>query len=368
MSRISNHNIDEKLTANLEPVPTRVRFYVDGYRAKLIGEDLWERGLRAFRDLLKEHIASGKLDEDAAGQTYARYARDKRYAVTARLLSFAIAYAELDVIDQLEAKSHRDGRPVFPNSYLVNISNPWELDGLEGNLIAALSGTQISDDQIAAAQYLDVTCDGKVFAPGKVNRGAEISKLKNRLETCPHDEQDLLRKNIDLIKQGCYQAETSRAPTNFGETEAFVDLLAQEIGKISQLGVYNIYRGYGGIKGLKEKGVDCDLIMAAMDDLHGDLVDTFVFLTHDGDFAPLLRRIKAEGKEVFLAGLSQSEKGRVSGRLQDAIKPNKLIDLSGDEFANLMVQVLMTDADPKAMSMMLQFNQVSKQAARKQHR
>ena len=35
-----------------------------------------------------------------------------------------------------------------------------------------------------------------------------------------------------------------------------------------------------------EKGVDCDLIMQVMDDLHAGTVDVFVFMTNDMDFFP----------------------------------------------------------------------------------
>jgi hypothetical protein len=67
-----------------------------------------------------------------------------------------------------------------------------------------------------------------------------------------------------------------------------------------------------------------------MDDLRTGEVDVFAFFTNDSDFAPLIRRLKLEGKDVILCGTGVG----VSLDLVNAIgSENTFFDLTGPEMA-----------------------------------
>lgn len=136
---------------------------------------------------------------------------------------------------------------------------------------------------------------------------------------------------------------------NFDFTESFYDAVSDRVGYYSRLGESKVHWRQD-LGDFGEKGVDCDLIMQVMDDLHSDKVDAFVFMTNDMDFFPLLERIRAEGKAVFLCGLERS----VSKRLIDSVGRDAFFDLANPQVITNLPSVFMAK-DQASREMALQW-------------
>ena len=102
---------------------------------------------------------------------------------------------------------------------------------------------------------------------------------------------------------------------------------------------------------MREKGVDCDLIMQVMDDLHRDVVDVFVLMTNDSDFFPLIDRLREDGKDVFFCGLTE----KASPRLKDVLPRSSIFDLGVDAILQNLPSVFMDLKKPEFRTLALQW-------------
>jgi hypothetical protein len=139
-------------------------------------------------------------------------------------------------------------------------------------------------------------------------------------------------------------------PVDFDFTENFYDLVSDGVGYYSRLGESKVHWRQD-LGDFGEKGVDCDLIMQVMDDLHSGKVDAFVFMTNDMDFFPLIERIRVEGKAVFLCGLE----GRVSYRLIHSAGHDAFFDLASQWMLASLPSVFMAAKDPAMRERALQW-------------
>lgn len=348
MSRISGHTIDQSQTTEREGISTRINFYVDGYGAKLSSERLYDIGDR----LLDQHLRDqDNLTAAKAKQLYDMYYAPPSPEIYAEILGFLLSAVELSVTSAIEERLRKQGEPVFPNALLVNKSNPLQVEvgGKTGNLLEALY--PLGDDEAAAGRYLDVTCEGIIYSTREIDRELQLGRLEAELRRCPPSDKSRaawLRKNIETIGDGVVHYRNADGsvgrPINFEFSEAFFDEVSARIGYYSRLGQSKVHWRQG-LSDFGEKGVDCDLIMQVMDDLHSGAVDVFVFMTNDMDFFPLVERLQAEGKHVFLCGLG----GNVSYRLIEAVGPDAFFDLLDPSFVDNLPAVFMgmVDADIK---------------------
>ncbi len=309
MARISEHTIDPQRSGGRKPLNRKINFYVDGFGAYKTCQQLYEIG----DSRLEEHLRSESKDDMAKW----RKLYDHLYAppapsVFAEILSFSLALIELHVVSKVEEKIRLGGTALYPNALLVNQSNPInvEVGNTEGNLLEALY--PLDEEDFLAEHYLNPTCDGIIYSTGKIDRNSEARRLEGLLRNCPaHDGQQRawLEKNLDSIHDGKFfyrnRDGSIGSPLNFDFTEEFYDAVADGIGYYSRLGRTKVHWNTG-LSDYGEKGVDCDLIMQVMDDLHSGGVDVFVFMTNDMDFFPLIQRIQDDGKDVFLCGLKSS--------------------------------------------------------------
>lgn len=357
--RISSHDVNHDHVGSLQPIAARIRIYVDSFRSQIIARQLYDVGQAALGDHLTNLSSSGEISQKIAEDVRYQSIPENTSRTLAIIFGYAMARLELRVVSSLEDKARANGISVVPNSHLVNASNPMkvEVGDAQGNILQLLSGMKMSEKQRAASCYLDVSCDGIVFAPEKVDRRAETEKLQRRLRRCSREEADFIRTNLEAIPLGRFQPLGRQDWQDFEFSEKFVDELADQIGSFSRHGRYNVCWGYKG--GLKEKGVDCDLIMKVMEDLLDESIDAFVFITHDGDFAPLLRRIQEADRPVFVGGLISGNAGRVSGRLMEVVEPGSFIDLGGNDFAAFVASMFMLGAQPDAMKFLMQWDQLS---------
>ncbi|MDT8267743.1 NYN domain-containing protein, partial [Roseomonas sp. DSM 102946] len=157
------------------------------------------------------------------------------------------------------------------------------------------------------ADYLNVSSNGIIYSPSKVDRHREIVRLKHEL-TEARLSRDIARvswieRNLVTVPNGVFHRRNDNGsiggPVDFDFTERFYDAVANRVGFYSRLGEIKVH-WRKDLDDFGEKGVDCDLIMQVMDDLYAGKVDAFVLMSNDMDFFPLMERVHAEGKAVFL--------------------------------------------------------------------
>lgn len=354
MNRISGHDIDKAHLDALEPHPFRINFYVDGYGAKLNAEELYDLGDKALASHLKEQVA--RHDADFA-EVYNHFYAPPAAPVFAEILSYCLALTEMAVISRIEARAAATGRPFFPNALLVNKSNPINvtLQRTSGNILEALY--PLSEKEFCAGRYLDVSSEGIIYSTEKIDREAEKARLRREIARNQGGDPLYLKwltKNLGSLDEGVFYYRnhdgTIGNPINFDFSEKFFDEVADRIGYYSRWGESKVH-WRNGLSDFGEKGVDCDLVMQVMDDLHTDDVDAFVFMTNDMDFFPLMKRLRLEGKQVFLCG----RWGRVSHKLIETVGKDAFFNLLDDAVVKNLPSVFMAMKKPEIRNLTLQW-------------
>jgi len=357
VERISGHAIDRQHVGERKPIPLRVRFYIDGYGAKISSESLYDIGL----ERLNQHLDSQFDADDKAAATAAQRAfyAPKTPEILAEILGYCLGLIELNVISVIEDRLRKSGRPVYPNSLLVNQSSPMNIAVSDKNINILETLYHVEDDQLNSNEYIDARCEGIIYRPKKVDRDREIDELRReikRFESSGDSSRILwLKSNIKAIDDGAmlYRNRYTGGPgkrIEFAFTEKFFEEVSDRIGYYSQLGEHKIHWGQY-LNDFGEKGVDCDLIMQIMDDLHHNEVDVFVIMTNDMDFLPLIERIKRDGKSVFLCGIRKN----VSRRLVNSLPLDSFFDLSKDAILKNLPAVFMTLQKPETRRAALQW-------------
>lgn len=355
MKRISGHSIDPAHTSKLKPVPLKICYYIDGYGAKLSSEVLYDIGDKR----LHEHLRSQDgISAAAAEQLYDKLYTPPTPEIFAEILSYSLALIELYVISTIEDRMRARGTPVYPNALLVNKSNPLnlEINGKTWNILETLY--PIREDEFLAENYLDISSDGTIYSTGKVDRDKQVAILKRELENCRRfgDTSRIawLEKNVASVRDGKFHYRNRDGsigrPVDFEFSEAFYDAVSDRIGYYSRLGESKIHWRQD-LSDFGEKGVDCDLIMQVMDDLYQDNVDVFVFMTNDMDFFPLIERLVAKGKSVFICGIE----GRVSYRLINAVGEKSFFNLKEEPILQNLPNVFMALDKPELREVALQW-------------
>jgi uncharacterized LabA/DUF88 family protein len=355
VERISGHVIKSQQIDGCKPITLNIAVYIDGYGAKKSAEVLYEKGDQE----LYEHLgreASG--DVEVHKQLYNRFYSPPTADMYAEIVSFCLALVELHVVAVMEDRYRAAGTPVRPNALLVNQSNPLEIDlnGRRHNLLEALS--PFSEQEWQADHYLDVVCNGTIYSPAKIDRERQADILRHELGYAQRvgdaSRVAWIERNLETLPKGIihYRKRDGSigGPVDFDGTERFYDAVSEQVGYFSRLGETKVH-WRKDLSDLGEKGVDCDLIMQVMDDLHSDKVDAFVFMTNDMDFFPLVERIQQEHKAVFLCGL----KNFVSNRLINSAGRDAFFDLASQPILSNLPSVFMTANKPAARATVLQW-------------
>lgn len=353
MERISGHDIDSALVEKLSPLPIKVRYYVDGYGAKKTSEVLYDLGDNRLVAHLKQQ---SHLSPDEASQLYDRYYSPPSPTIFAEILSYSLAVIEMCVVSAVEERMKDAGKHLYPNALLVNQTNPLNVDvnGVKGNILEALH--PLTEEEFSADSYLDVKSDGIIYSPKKVDRSEQRGKMQSELaKLSPSDPHAIwLKASIKSLEDGVmhYKKRDGRIgdPINFGFSEDFFDEVSARIGYYSRLGKYKIHRAKQQFD-IREKGVDCDLIMQVMDDLHSGEVDIFVIMTNDMDFFPLIERIRHDGRQAFLCGLDES----VSHAIKDAVGNQSFFNMRDEKLLQNLPTVFMAMEDPSLRQLALQW-------------
>lgn len=354
MKRISGHVIDQAHLDALEPHPFRINFYVDGYGAKLNAEELYDLGDKALEEHLKEQSLRQNADP---APLYNHFYAPPAAPVFAEILSYCLAFTEMAVVSRIEQRAAAVGKPFFPNALLVNRSNPINitLEGTSGNMLEALY--PLSEEEFCAGRYLDVASEGIIYSTEKIDREAEKVKLRSDIRRNQGGDPlhiEWLTKNLESLDDGVFYYRnrdgTIGRPINLEFSEQFFDEVADRIGFYSRWGMSKVH-WRSGLSDFGEKGVDCDLIMQVMDDLHAGDVDAFVFMTNDMDFFPLMKRLRLEGKHVFLCG----RQGRTSHKLIETVGREAFFNLLDDAVVKNLPSVFMSMKKPEFRDLSLQW-------------
>lgn len=354
MKRISGHEIDHALLDALEPHPFRINFYVDGYGAKLNAEKLYDIGDQALEKHLRDQ---SELQNTDPVPLYNHFYAPPAAPVFAEILSYCLAFTEMAVVSRIEERAAKVGKPFFPNALLINQSNSVNinLDVISGNILEALY--PLSEEEFCAGRYLDVSSDGIIYSTGKIDREGEKAKLRRDIERNNRGDPlylEWLKTNLASLDNGVFHYRnrdgTVGKPINFEFSERFFDEVADRIGYYSRWGKSKVH-WRSGLSDFGEKGVDCDLIMQVMDDLHGGEVDAFVFMTNDMDFFPLMERLRLEGKHVFLCG----REGHVSQKLIQTVGREAFFNLLDDAVVKNLPSVFMSMKNPEFRNLSLQW-------------
>ena len=355
MKRISGHDIDQARLDALQPHPFRIHFYVDGYGAMLNAGELYDLGDKVLEKNLREQSSQQNAD---FASVYDQFYAPPAAPVYAEILTYCLAFTEIAVVSQIEARAASAGKPYFPNALLVNRSAPLEinLEGASGNILEALY--PLSEEEFCASKYLDVFSEGIVYSAEKIDRKLEKSKLEHYIEKYDKGGDpaylEWLKKNLAALDEGVFYYRGRNGaigkPINFEFSEAFFDEVADRIGFYSRWGKNKVHWRIG-LSDFGEKGVDCDLTMQVMDDLHEGHVDAFVFMTNDMDFFPLMKRLRLEGKHVFLCG----REGEVSQKLIETVGRDAFFNILDDAVVKNLPTVFMAMKKPELRNLSLQW-------------
>jgi hypothetical protein len=355
VERISGHKIEKQHVDGCEPIALNIGVYIDGYGAKKSADVLYELGDKG----LYEHLhGDAKGDVMLHKRLYDAFHSPPTPAIYAEIVSFCLALVELHVVAVMEDRYRAMGTAIRPNALLVNQSNPLEieLNERQHNLLESLFPA--SDEEWKAGHYLNVACDGTIYSTGKIDRERQVGILRRELEAARRvgdaSRVAWIERNLATLPTGVFHYRNKDGsiggPVDFDFTESFYDAVSDRVGYYSRLGESKVHWRQD-LSDLGEKGVDCDLIMQVMDDLHSDKVDAFVFMTNDMDFFPLIERIRAEGKSVFLCGLE----GRVSYRLIHSAGRDAFFDLASQRMLASLPSVFMAAKNPAMREMTLQW-------------
>jgi uncharacterized LabA/DUF88 family protein len=355
MERISGHAIDQKHLDGCKPIALNIGVYIDGYGAKKSADELYDEGDRKLYDHLRNE-ATG--DSTLHQHLFDEFHIPPGPEICAEIISFCLALVEFHVVAVMEDRYRADGIPIRPNALLVNQSSPLkiELDGRNHNVLEALF--PVTEEQSQAGHYLDVACRGIIYSTSKIDRQREIIRLKRELaEASKCGDTARMRwieRNLATIPNGVFHRRkhdgSIGGPIDFDFTERFYEAVADRVGYYSDLGETKVHWRQD-LGDFGEKGVDCDLIMQVVDHLHAGTVNAFVFMTNDMDFFPLIERIRAAGKAVFLCGL----KGNVSYRLIEAAGHDAFFDLKNQQILDSLPSVFMAAKRPMTRELALQW-------------
>lgn len=355
MKRISGHAIEKQTLDGCKPIALNIGIYIDGFGAKRSADVLYDLGDRE----LYEHLRTD-ADGDARlhKRLYNTFHSPPSPEVYAELISFCLALVELHVVASLEDRYRAQGTPIRPNALLVNQSNPLNIELEEGrhNLLEALFPA--SEEEWGAGHYLDVFCDGTIYSTKKIDRAREIDNLQRELSAARRvgdtSRVAWIERNLSTLPTGTVHYRNKDGsiggPIDFEFTERFYDAVSDRVGYYSRLGESKVHWRQD-LSDFGEKGVDCDLIMQVMDDLRADNVDAFVFMTNDMDFFPLIERVHAEGKAVFVCGLE----GRVSYRLIKSAGRDAFFDLANERLLASLPSVFIAAKNPAMRDVALQW-------------
>ncbi|WP_203072557.1 NYN domain-containing protein [Falsiroseomonas ponticola] len=364
MQRISGHAIDGKHLTGCKPIRLNIGIYIDGYGAKLSAAELYEIGHNKLYDHL---LLQSNGDLTLQQALYDKFNTPDGPEIYAEMLSFCLALVELNVVARMEARYRAAGTQLRPNALLVNQSNPLdvEIGARKHNLLEALF--PISEEQSHADHYLSVSCKGAIYAPKKIDRQRQIRELKAELSKANRngdtERKNWINRNLETVPKGVLHYYNSKERTigkrvDFDFTERFFDAVAERVGDYADWGETKVHWGTD-LRDFGEKGVDCNLIMDVMDDLHAGTVDVFVIMTKDMDFFPLIERLRHEGKAVFLCGLkgnaSHHLKEKASRRLIEAAGRDQFLDLASSKLLESLPSVFMTAKGSMTRKTLLQW-------------
>ncbi len=194
-----------------------------------------------------------------------------------------------------------------------------------------LSGSyEIEDPENVIA--VDMNCDITIFDAELPKKSNLIKKLETRWETAHKGGNDWkkekIQKWLDLIKSNKWRLWAGggyrELPFDFKNT--FLEVLGSDIlnaGFNKELGNRKIDVKMDGDVFQSEKGVDSRLVIAGCDLAEIREIDWVLLITNDGDYVPLIDRLKERGKEVFI--FSWGNPKRQSRELLNAVGDSNAI-------------------------------------------
>ena len=178
---------------------------------------------------------------------------------------------------------------------------------------------------------VDMNCDLTIF-------DAELPKKSNLIRKLEREaahkwgsdwKKEKIQEWLDLIKSNKWRLWAGggyrELPFDFKNT--FLEVLGSDFsynaGFNKELGNRKIYVKRDGDVFQSEKGVDSRLVIAGCDLAEIREIDWVLLITNDGDYVPLIDRLKERGKEVFI--FSWGNPKRQSRELVNAVGDSNAI-------------------------------------------
>ena len=155
---------------------------------------------------------------------------------------------------------------------------------------------------------VDMNCDLTIF-------DAELPKKSNLIRKLEREaahkwgsdwKKEKIQEWLDLIKSNKWRlwAGGGHRELPFDFKNTFLEVLGSDFsynaGFNKELGNRKIYVKRDGDVFQSEKGVDSRLVIAGCDLAEIREIDWVLLITNDGDYVPLIDRLKERGKEVFI--------------------------------------------------------------------
>jgi uncharacterized LabA/DUF88 family protein len=298
--------------------PLRIRFYIDGYYAYLLSQQV----IKLHQPWLKKIVDHFP---GAAALFDAQISPHKEADLVLRLLT----YAENKLIARREQALSAKG---------INVIAQKDVDLANNRFSRKLFGNAESVDGRA---YVEADSFGIVFCPKYDQRRIiqGLAEFRNALAI------EGARYAINIKELSQIQKRVERG--DFEWTQRFYDALADRIGDVSDRGDLKLSFNVGR-RPIEEKGVDGDFITALAFDAADDLADVYVLLTNDSDHAPAAERLVERGKEVILITYSD----RPARALRLSVGDDNVIDLLTDEREFDFDPIWLSREDPLSLNML----------------
>lgn len=277
--------------------PLRIRFYIDGYYAYLLSQQVIKLHQPWLAKIVDHFPGAARLFDT-------KISPHKEADLVLRLLT----YAENELIARREQSLAAKG---------INVIAQKDVDLANNRFSRRLFGNAESVDGRA---YVEADSFGTVFCP-KYDKRRLIQGLEEFRNSLAIEEA---RYALNIKELGRIQKRLERG--DFEWTQHFYDALADRIGDVSNRGDLKLSFNIGR-RPIEEKGVDGDFITALAFDAADDLANVYVLLTNDSDHAPAAERLVERGKKVILITYSE----RPARALRSAVGDDNVIDLLTEE-------------------------------------
>jgi hypothetical protein len=312
----------QKLAEDKQVKHLQFRFFVDGYNFYLGCQEEVRIQANYVRSLYKEWAEHLTPQTPTDARVLATIGRELLRNVEESILT-KVLNAELGAVDTKSLLITKADH--YVNSFEFDVAE--QLPYVLASYIALnRNSPEILERIKAASVIIDPYYILDFYAGRTPNIEAMKSKLwaqykSGELDTIQH------QREMKLLNEGKYRDQSGREKEIF-EYQEFVESFAisRPLDQVHKAMTRFDYIKGGAFK-LSEKGVDAKLMLGLFDALEEGNVDAICLFSNDGDYYPILKRIKEDQPSLPIFVAAMGDVGRISGLLKDVVGEEFVIDV-----------------------------------------